>query len=100
MGKVLNGQARTGLDQPVQSGVQSGPMVEIGLTSESGVLDLTGLGLVRPDRPSDKICTALKKLICFGSRRCSESFPVPLGRNRIFVLVVGGVPKRVVCQYR
>ena len=90
----------TGLDQPVQSGVQSGPMVEIGLTRGSGLLDLTGLGLVRPDRPSDKICTALEKLICFGSRRCSVSIPVPLGQNKIFVLIIEDVPKRVVCQYR
>ena len=58
--RVLNGRPRTGLDQLDQVQVQSSPMVEIRLTGQSWLLELTGPGSVRLGGPgkkaSDKRC--------------------------------------------
>ena len=62
--------------------VKSGLMVEIGLTNESKLLGLTGLGLVRLGGLSDRMRMALKH-ICFGSRTFSDT-RTPLTRTRCF----------------
>ena len=57
--RVPNGPQKTGLDQLVWSKVKSSRMVEIRLTGQSGLLEPTRPGLVRPGQLRRSICDVL-----------------------------------------
>ena len=57
--RVPNSLRKTELNQLVRSKVRSGLMMEIRLTGQSGLSDLTRPGLVRPGLPSNWIWTVL-----------------------------------------